>query len=148
MARGYHRLGILAQDRGDYDAAEPLYRRSLEINERIGDPAGVATSYAVLGGLSEAAGNLDEAVAYRVGALAIRLEIGTATGGDVQPLAGLRRRLGRTVSGPRSWRPGWGRNRPPALWRCSPSSRRERPPGTDPAVTSRERQATCTGHQA
>ena len=45
--------------------------------------------------MSEALGNLDQAVAYRVGALAIRLQIGTATAGDVQPLAGLRRQLGR-----------------------------------------------------
>jgi tetratricopeptide (TPR) repeat protein len=95
MSTSYHQLGILAELRGDYDTAEPLYRQSLELDERLGDQAGVATSYAVLGGLSEAAGNLDQAVAYRVGALAIRLRIGTATGGDVQPLAGLRRRLGR-----------------------------------------------------
>jgi tetratricopeptide (TPR) repeat protein len=95
MSRSYHQLGMLAQDRGDYDAAESLYRQSLDIDERIGDQAGVATGYAVLGGLSEALGNLDRAVAYRVGALALRLQIGTATAGDVQVLTGLRRRLGR-----------------------------------------------------
>ena len=135
MATSYHQLGMLAQDRGDYDAAEPLYRRSLEIDERIGDQAGMATSYHQLGMLAQlpgglrrrrapvppvpgnhrahrrpgghghqlrrpgrlerGAGNLDEAVAYRVGALAIRLQIGTATAGDLQALAGLRRRLGR-----------------------------------------------------
>ena len=32
----------LAQARGDYDAAEPRYRRSLEIDERIGDRAAIA----------------------------------------------------------------------------------------------------------
>jgi hypothetical protein len=95
MADSYHQLGRLAQDRGDYDTAEPLYRRSLDIRERIGDQAGIATSYAVLGGLSEAAGNLDQAVGYRAGALAIRVQIGTASAADVQPLTGLRRRLGR-----------------------------------------------------
>jgi len=95
MSKSYHQLGTLAQDRGDYDTAEPLYRRSLEIDERIGDQAGIATSYTVLGGLSETAGNLDQAVAYRVDALAIRLQIGTASAADVQPLIGLRRRLGR-----------------------------------------------------
>ena len=94
MASSYHNLGILAQDRGDYDAAEPLYRRALETLERIGDQAGTATSYAALGDLSEALGKLDEAVADRVAALSIRLEIGTATAADVQPLAGLRLRLG------------------------------------------------------
>jgi hypothetical protein len=45
--------------------------------------------------LSEALGNLDQAAAYRVGALAIRLKIGTATDGDAQALTGLRRQLGR-----------------------------------------------------
>ena len=94
-ATGYHQLGMLAQLRGDYDTAEPLYRRALEIFERIGDQARIATSYAVMGSSSEAVGNLDQAVAYRVGALAIRLEIGTATAGDLQALAKLRRRLGR-----------------------------------------------------
>jgi tetratricopeptide (TPR) repeat protein len=94
-ATGYHQLGTLAQDRGDYDTAEPLYRRALDISERLGDQAGTATSYAALGGLSEALRNLDQAVAYRVGALAIRLQTGNATAGDVEPLAGLRRQLGR-----------------------------------------------------
>ena len=93
-ASSYGQLGRLAQDRGDYDTAEPLYRRALDSFERIGDQANVATSYAVLGGLSEARGNLDQAVAYRAGALAIRLKIGTATTGDVEPLTGLRRQLG------------------------------------------------------
>jgi tetratricopeptide (TPR) repeat protein len=90
----YHQLGMLAYLRGDYDAAETLYRQSLDISERIGDQAGVATSYAVLGGLSQALGNLDQAVAYRVGALALRLQIGTVTAGDVRALTGLRRQLG------------------------------------------------------
>ena len=58
MAAGYHQLGMLAQDRGDYDAAGPLYRRSLEIDERIGDQAGVVTSYGALAGLSETRGTL------------------------------------------------------------------------------------------
>ena len=94
-ARGYGQLGRLAELRGDYDTAEPLSRRALDIFERIGDQAGTATSYAALGSLSEARGNLEQAVAYRVSALAIRLRIGTATAGDLRPLAGLRRQLGR-----------------------------------------------------
>jgi hypothetical protein len=54
----------------------------------------MATSYSALGSLSEAAGNLDEAVTYRVGTLTIQLKIGIATTGDLPALAGLRRRLG------------------------------------------------------
>jgi tetratricopeptide (TPR) repeat protein len=95
MSASYGQLGILAQLRGDYDTAEPLYRHALKINERIGDQAGMSASYAVLGGLSEALGDLDQAVAWRVGALAIRLQIATASAADVQPLARLRRWLGR-----------------------------------------------------
>jgi hypothetical protein len=52
MANSYGSLGILARDRRDYDAAEPLYRRALEIEERIGDQAGMATSYGNLGTLA------------------------------------------------------------------------------------------------
>jgi Tetratricopeptide repeat len=44
MSSTYHQLGILAQDRGDYETAEELYRNSLAINERLGDQAGVANS--------------------------------------------------------------------------------------------------------
>ena len=93
-ATSYHQLGRLAQLRGDCDTAEPLYRRALDISERIGNQASAATGYAALGGLSEAVGNLDQAVTYRMSSLAIRLQIGTATTGDVQPLTGLRRQLG------------------------------------------------------
>ena len=48
-AAGRRVWGWAAHDRGDYDAAEPFYLRSLDINERIGDQPGIATSYANLG---------------------------------------------------------------------------------------------------
>ena len=70
-------------------------RLSGEIRERLGDQPGVASSYAALGGLSEALGNLDDAVACQAGALSIRLEIGIATTGDAETLTRLRLRLGR-----------------------------------------------------
>jgi hypothetical protein len=76
-------------------AAEPLYRQSLEIDERIGNQAGVATSYAALGGSSETLGTLTRRSPTGWGALAIRLEIGTVTAGDARALTGLRRQLGR-----------------------------------------------------
>lgn len=43
------KLGILAQLCGDYDTAEPLYHRALDISERIGDQGGTAASYHQLG---------------------------------------------------------------------------------------------------
>ena len=44
-----HQLGMIAQVRGDYDEAARQYQRSLDINERLGDQAGLATSYHQLG---------------------------------------------------------------------------------------------------
>ena len=56
-----HELGFLAQLRGDYDAAEPLYRRSLEISEQLGDQAKMASSYHHLGMLAYLRGDYDTA---------------------------------------------------------------------------------------
>ena len=57
----HHQLGILAQARGDYDTAEPLYRQSLQMSERRGDQAGMAGSYHQLGRLAELRGDYDTA---------------------------------------------------------------------------------------
>ncbi len=56
-----HMLGILAQARGDYAAAERLYRRALETFERIGDQTAMAASYHQLGWLAQARGDYDTA---------------------------------------------------------------------------------------
>ena len=40
-----YQLGILAQDRGDYDEAARQYLRALDIYERLGNQAGVAAAY-------------------------------------------------------------------------------------------------------
>ena len=54
-----HQLGMLAQDRGDYEEAARQYQRSLDINERLGDQAGMATSYHQLGMLAQDRGDYD-----------------------------------------------------------------------------------------
>ena len=71
-----HTLGMLAQDRGDYDAAEPLYRQSLETSERIGNQAGMAASYHQLGVLAQARGDYDAAEPLYRQALEISERIG------------------------------------------------------------------------
>jgi tetratricopeptide (TPR) repeat protein len=48
---------MLAQNRGDYAAAEQLYMQSLEIEERLGNKAGLATSYHQLGNLAHLRGD-------------------------------------------------------------------------------------------
>jgi tetratricopeptide (TPR) repeat protein len=47
--------------RGDYDEAARQYQRSLDINERLGDQAGMAASYGQLGILAHVRGDYDEA---------------------------------------------------------------------------------------
>ena len=54
-------LGILAQPRGDYDAAERAYRRARRSYERLGDQAGMAASYHQLGMLAQLRGDYDAA---------------------------------------------------------------------------------------
>ena len=80
MARSYHQLGILAQQRGDYDTAEPLYRRALEIKERLGDQAGMAASYHQLGMLAQVRGDYDAAETLYRRSLEISERLGDQAG--------------------------------------------------------------------
>jgi tetratricopeptide (TPR) repeat protein len=56
-----YQLGVLAQMRGDYDEAARQYQRALDINERLGNQAGVASAYGQLGMLAQRRGDYDEA---------------------------------------------------------------------------------------
>lgn len=56
-----HQLGMLAQDRGDYPEAEQRHQQSLQINERLGNHAGIASSYHQLGILAQLRGDHPEA---------------------------------------------------------------------------------------
>ena len=49
MAGSYHQLGMVERHRGQLDAAEARYRKSLEIKEQLGDRSGIARSYHQLG---------------------------------------------------------------------------------------------------
>jgi tetratricopeptide (TPR) repeat protein len=95
MATSYHQLGMLAQDRGDLDEAERLYRQSLTINQRLGNQAGMATSWSQLANLCLDRGEPETAVGLHVRALAIRLRLGFPEAGrNVRVLIGLRSQLG------------------------------------------------------
>jgi len=56
-----HQLGIIAQERGDYDEAARQFQRSLDINERLGNESGMASTYHHLGWLAQERGDYDEA---------------------------------------------------------------------------------------
>ena len=75
-----HNLGILAQDRGDYDEAARQCQRSLDISERLGDQAGMATSYGQLGILAYLRGDYDEAARQCQRSLDIKERLGDQAG--------------------------------------------------------------------
>src|SRR6185437_13864465 len=76
----YHQLGTLAQDRGDYDEAGRQYQRSLGIEERLGNQAGMATSYGQLGILAQDRGDYDEAARQYQRSLDINERLGDQAG--------------------------------------------------------------------
>ena len=71
-----HRLGTLAQRRGDYDTARKLYEQSLRIEEELGDRASIATSYHQLGMLAQFQGDYDTARKLYEQSLRIKEELG------------------------------------------------------------------------
>jgi tetratricopeptide (TPR) repeat protein len=71
LATAYHQLGRVAQDRGALDDAEAWYKKSLAINEALGDRPGMATSYHQLGMVAQDRGALDDAEAWYKKSLAI-----------------------------------------------------------------------------
>ena len=91
-----HHLGILAQARGDYAEAARQYQRSLDINERLGDQAGMATSYHQLGMLAQDRGDYAEAARQYQRALDIAERLGDQAG-----MASSYQELGIPRPGPR-----------------------------------------------
>jgi tetratricopeptide (TPR) repeat protein len=77
-------LGIVAHVRGELQEAKALYRRSIKVDERLGDRAGVASGYGQLGILAYDRGDLRQAEALCRRSLKIhdRLEnqVGMAAG--------------------------------------------------------------------
>jgi tetratricopeptide (TPR) repeat protein len=71
---------MLAQDRGDYDEAARQYQRSLNINERLGDQAGIASTYHNLGMLAQDRGDYDEAARQYQRSLNINERLGDQAG--------------------------------------------------------------------
>ncbi len=94
-------LGVLQYHQGDYEAAEPLYRRSLEIWERVlgADHPDTATSLNNLAGLYESQGRYEAAAPLYRRSLEIRERVlgadHPATAQSLNNLAGLYRSQGR-----------------------------------------------------
>jgi tetratricopeptide (TPR) repeat protein len=73
-------LGMLVQARGDYETAEQRYTQSLQISERLGNQAGLATSYHQLGILAQAHGDYETAEQRYTQSLQIEARLGNQAG--------------------------------------------------------------------
>jgi len=73
-------LGILAQERGDYAAADKHFQQALLIDQRLENQAGVATGYHQLGNLAYLSGDYDEAARRYQRSLKIEERLGNQAG--------------------------------------------------------------------
>ncbi|MEM9762502.1 MAG: tetratricopeptide repeat protein [Pseudomonadota bacterium] len=76
----YHQFGIVAQHRGALDAAEDWYKKSLAIEEALGNRPGMASSYHELGIVAQHRGALDAAGDWYKKSLAIEEALGNRPG--------------------------------------------------------------------
>jgi tetratricopeptide (TPR) repeat protein len=75
-----HQLGLISESRGNYDQAVSWYRKSLEINEALGNRAGMAGSYHQLGMVAQRRGDYDQALSLYQKSLEINEEVGNRSG--------------------------------------------------------------------
>ena len=73
-------LGLIYQIRGDLDQAEAMLRKSLEIDEELGNREGMATAYGNLGLIYQARDDLDPAEEMHRKSLEIDEELGNREG--------------------------------------------------------------------
>jgi len=73
-------IGIIERDRGNWDAAERLFRQSLKLGEELGDRSGMASSWGVLGDIERNRGNWDAAEQLYRQSLQLREELGDRSG--------------------------------------------------------------------
>jgi tetratricopeptide (TPR) repeat protein len=79
-AASYHHLGIIAQQRGDYDQALDWYLKSLNISEELGNRADMARSYHHLGMVAQDRGDYDQALDWYRKSLDIKEGLGNRAG--------------------------------------------------------------------
>jgi tetratricopeptide (TPR) repeat protein len=72
----YHQLGMIAQERQQFDEAKKWYRKALEINERLGLERDATTDYHQLGRVAEERQQFDEAEKWYRKALEIKERLG------------------------------------------------------------------------
>lgn len=80
LAVAYHQLGIVAQLNGDWATAEAWYRKSLEIEQALGDWPGMARTYYQLGMVAQVCGDLKPAEDWTRKSLEIEEALGNHLG--------------------------------------------------------------------
>lgn len=75
-----HHLGIIAENRGEYEQALDWYRKSLVIEEELGNRDGMASSYHHLGIVAQELGDYDQALDWYQKSLALKEELGNRAG--------------------------------------------------------------------
>ncbi|WP_373861850.1 tetratricopeptide repeat protein [Actinomadura hibisca] len=75
-----HQLGLIDQQRGEYESALQWYRRALTIDKELGDRAGVAVSYHQLGMIDELRGEYERALQWYRQSLTLKEELGDRAG--------------------------------------------------------------------
>ena len=73
-------LGVIARTRGDYPQSQELFQESLEIKIKLGEPAGIASTYSQLGQTAQQAGQLGQAFEYYQESIQISRQIGDRRG--------------------------------------------------------------------
>ncbi|MFF2735454.1 tetratricopeptide repeat protein [Streptomyces cyaneofuscatus] len=106
IAVSHHQLGMVAQGRGRWEEAEGWYRKSLVIEEGLGNAPGMASSYHQLGMVAQERGWLEEAEGWYRKSLVIEEGLGNAPG-----MAITYHQLGTVAQGEGRWEEaeGWYR---------------------------------------
>jgi tetratricopeptide (TPR) repeat protein len=109
----YHQLGIIAQERQQFDQAEAWYRKALEIRERLGHPPYQVHTLAQLGVLYRRKNLPEQAVAWFGRALMIAVAYNMRVAGQIlADLARLMRQMGEGLF-TAAWREAFADQEPP-----------------------------------
>ncbi|MBC2694658.1 MAG: tetratricopeptide repeat protein [Desulfobacteraceae bacterium] len=79
-AESLHNLGMIAEERGDFEKAEQLYKKSLKISEQLGDEHGAAGTYHHLGIIAQERGDFEKAEDWYKRSLKISEQLGDEHG--------------------------------------------------------------------
>jgi tetratricopeptide (TPR) repeat protein len=75
-----HQIGMIHQERGDYERALEFYDRSLKIAEELSDPSGVAKSVHQIGIIHQKRGDYERALEFYDRSLKIEENMGNRSG--------------------------------------------------------------------